>query len=79
MYVVTKNNKVINFDNCIRAEIHKIGPSSVFQNYELRLISTIENYTAFAGSKEEVESALHNFCEALSKGATLISYSEVYK
>lgn len=79
MYVVTKNNKVINFDNCIRAEIHKTGPSSVFENYELRLISTIENYTVFAGSKEEVEAALHSFCEALSKGATLISYSEVYK
>ena len=79
MYVVTKNNKVVNFDNCIRAEVYKTGPASVFQNYELRLISTIDNYTVFTGSKEEVESALHNFCEALSKGATLISYSEVYK
>lgn len=79
MYVVTKNNKVINFDNCIRAEMHKIGPASVFETYELRLLSTIENYTVFTGSKGEVESALHSFCEALSKGATLISYSEVYK
>lgn len=79
MYVVTKSNKVINFDNCIRAEIYKAGPSSVFQDYELRLITTIENYTVFTGTKEEVESALHSFCEALSKGATLISYSEVYK
>ena len=78
MYVVTQSNKVINFDNCIRAEIHKLGPSSVFQQYELRLLSTIDNYTVYTGSKEDVESALHNFCEALAKGATLISYSEVY-
>lgn len=79
MYVVTEKNKVINFDNCTRAEMYKTGPASVFEQYELRLVSTIDNYTVYSGSKEEVESALHNFCEALSKGATLISYSEVYK
>ena len=77
MFVVTKDNKVINFDRCMRAEIHRTG-SSMLPCWELRLVATEDNYVAYNGDRKEVETAFATFCEALAKGASMISYSEEY-
>ena len=75
MYVVTQSNKIINFDTCLEAFIHttRVGIS------QLKIFHTVSEYIVFSGTKEETEAAFKTLCEALSKGASMISFSEVYK
>lgn len=75
MYVVTQSNKIVNFDNCLEAVIHttRVGVS------QLKLIHTVSVYVVFSGTTEETEVAFKTFCEALSKGASVVSFSEVYQ
>lgn len=72
MFVRTYNNSLINADSIIKAEIRTAN--RLLSESVLVVCTTLDNYEVFQGTKHDCENAMTTLCEAIAKGASLISY-----
>ena len=72
MFIRTYNNRLINVDNIIKAEL--CTSNRMLSENALVVCTTLDNYEVFQGTRHDCENAMTTLCEAIAKGASLISY-----
>lgn len=72
MFIRTYNNRLINVDNIIKAEL--CTSNRMLSENTLVVCTTLDNYEVFQGTRYDCENAMTTLCEAIAKGASLISY-----